>query len=166
MKMRYHQRGDYHALDWPERPDMFLSDLWTTYPEIILGRYLVNTSFDSGCLTLSNTEIEDGWTMHGRFAHTPRIKSLDKIPHDQFDEWLVFEEPVEVSAFETMVNYCSFSPIDFDWQEKLEEFWAQVHQIRPLHIIGENDRVFFVSRDAMLIQRIQEAEQAVHGNTH
>jgi hypothetical protein len=164
MKMRHHQRDDYHAFDWPERPDLFISDLWRAFPEMILGRYLVNTSFDSGYLTLSESEIEDGWSMHGRCAHTPRISSLDQIPHDQFDEWLVFEEPVEVSAFETMVNFCAFTPIDFDWAEKLERFWTQVKEIRPLHIIGENDRVYFVSRDAELVRRIQEAEQVSGGN--
>jgi len=161
--MRHQQRDEYHVLDWPDKPEMLMTHLFRTFPEIVVDRYLVNTSFDSGYLKLSDTEITDGWFMHGRFAHSPKILKPDQIPRDQFDEWLVFEDGVKISRFETLVNYCNFTPIDFAWEDKLDEFWSQIEEYRPLHVIGENDRLYFVSRDAELAERIREAEHVEGG---
>src|ERR1700722_19605216 len=151
---RHIERDGYHAIDWPDRPDLFITTLWLQFPELVVGRYLVNTSFDSGSLTLSESEREDGWRMVGRLAHSPQIRSTDQIPHDHFDEWLVFDRPVEVQEFETMVNYGGFSPVAFDWDEKRERYWDQVLRLQPLHVIAENDGVYLMSRDKSLIARI------------
>jgi hypothetical protein len=96
--------------------------------------------------------------MVGRLAHSPQIRSTDQIPHDQYDEWLVFDQRVQVEEFETMVNYSSFTPVDFGWEEKRERFWEQVIRLRPLHVIAENEGVYLLSRDEVLISRITNAE--------
>ncbi len=96
--------------------------------------------------------------MVGRLAHSPRICSPDQVPHDQYDEWLVFDQPVRVEEFDTLVNYGGFTPIDFDWEEKRERFWKQVLSLRPLHVVAENDRVYLLSREEDLIRRIAVAE--------
>jgi hypothetical protein len=156
--VRHIERDGYHAIDWPERPDLFITHLWQRFPELVVGRYLVNTSFDSGFLTLSDEEREAGWRMVGRLAHTPLIGGTDQIPHDQYDEWLVFDHPAQVEEFETMVNYSNFSPVDFDWEEKRERFWEQVVRLHPLHVIGENHGLYLVSRNGELISRLLETE--------
>ncbi len=124
----------------------------------MLGKHLVNTSYDSGHLSLSEAEQESGWRMVGRLAHSPEIRSTDEVPHDQFDEWLVFDQPVVVDQFDTFVNYTSFSPTDDDedwgWVER-ESFWNQVLRLNPLHVIGENDSVHVVSRDRDLISKLR-----------
>jgi hypothetical protein len=152
------ERDGYHAIDWRERPGLFLTHLWQRFPELVVGRYLVNTSYDSGVLTLSDVEEGDGWRMVGQLAHSPRIRSTDQIPHDRYDEWLVFDLPVQVEEFETMVNYGSFSPADFDWGEKWERFWEQIVRLHPLHVLAENDGVYLVSRDEALMTRILQVE--------
>ena len=154
---RHIQRDGYHALDWRDTPNLFITDIWNRFPELVVGRYLVNTSFDSGSLTLSDSKRQDGWRMVGGLAHSPQIRSTDQIPHDQFDEWLVFDEPVQVEEFETMVNFYGFTPIDFDWEEKREHFWQQVVRLRLLHVLAENDGVYLVSRDEDLISRMIHA---------
>jgi hypothetical protein len=111
---RHIQRDGYSVLDWRDDPGFSISDLWGRFPDLVVGRYLVNTSYDSGFLTLSDSELQDGWHMVGRLAHSPQIRSTDQIPHDQYDEWLVFDHPVQVEEFETMVNYARFTPIDCD----------------------------------------------------
>jgi len=63
--------------------------LWRDFPEIVIGKYLVNTSYDSGFLTLSPEEEIIGWRRIGTLAHSPKIESVDQIPHDTFDEWLL-----------------------------------------------------------------------------
>jgi len=151
---RHSARDGYHALDWPDDAGFFITELWREFPELVLGKYLVNTSFDSGFLTLSDSELRDGWRMVGQLAHSSLIRSVGQIPHDQYDEWLVFDQPVQIEEFETMVNYSGFTPVDFAWEQKRERFWEQVIRLRPLHVIAENDGVYLVSRDEGLIHKI------------
>jgi len=154
---RHFERDGYHVFDWPARRDLFISHLWERFPDLVIGRYLVNTSFDSGSLTLSESEAAAGWHKIGELTHSPKITEFEEIPHDQYDEWLVFEQAVDVQAFETLVNYGGFSPIDFSWEEKLELYWRQVLQLKPLHIIAENDAVYLVTRDASVVARVMKA---------
>lgn len=161
---RHIQRDGYDVLDWRDDPGFFITDLWGQFPDLVVGRYLVNTSYDSGFLTLSDSELQDGWRMVGRLAHSPQIRCTDQIPHDQYDEWLVFDQPVQVEEFETMVNYGGFTPADFDWDEKQDRFWGQVIRLRPLHVIAENDGVYLVSRDQGLIHTITSAEPCAAPN--
>jgi len=125
---RHIERDGYHALDWQDDPGFFITELWRDFPELVVDRYLVNTSYDSGCLTLSDSERQEGWFMIGRLAHSPKIGSPDKIPHDQYDEWLVFDRPVQVEEFDTMVNYCGFTPIDF-WGREAGAFLGAGHSV-------------------------------------
>jgi len=144
-------------LDWQNDVDFSITDLWRQFPEFVVGKCLVNTSFDSGFLMLSDLEKKDGWRMIGKFAHSPLIRSIDQIPHDQYDEWLVFAQPMQVEEFESMVNYCRFTPIDFDWDEKREHFWQQIVRLNPLHVIAENEGIYLISRDEHLVNRIMKS---------
>ena len=129
------------------------------FPELVVNRYVVNTSFDSGLLVPSDAERKQGWYVHGELAHSPLIRSTDQLPYDQFDEWLVFEKPVQIDGFKTMVNHVGFTPIDFDWEDKRERYWDQVLRLQPLHIIAQNNVVYLISRDTALVARlIQLAE--------
>lgn len=152
---RHIQRDGYQVLDWPGEAGILITGLIEEFPELVVGRYLVITSFDSGFLTLSESELRDGWHMVGRLAHSPPIRSVDQIPYDQYDEWLVFDQPVQVEEFETMVNYVGFTPIDFGWEQKRERFWEQIVRLRPLHVIAQNEGGYLVSRDDGLIRRIK-----------
>jgi hypothetical protein len=153
--MRHVEQDGYHLLDWPNSAELTIEKLWLTCPQLTVGRYLVNTSYDSGFITLSEEEKKLGWRMVGNFAHSPRIEASSRIPHDQFDEWLVFEEPRTISDFETMVNYSGFTPIDFGWKEKRESYWSQILSIRPLHVLGENGAVYVVTRDPTVIEHLK-----------
>ena len=123
-------------------------------PELIVGNYLVSTSFDGGKLTLSDSEIGDGWRIPGQLLHSPRIHSLEQIPHEDIEEWLVYSEPIKVETFDTMVNHEGFTPIDFPLEQECEHFWQQIVRLSPLHVLGENDRAYLVSRDEKLVKRI------------
>jgi len=120
-----------------------------------MHQFLVNTSFDSGFLTLSPEEKSLGWKMVGKLAHSPRITKVSQIPHDQFDEWLAFDSSVEVTEFETMVNYPNFTPIDFDWEEKRENYWRQVLRWRPRHLFAENDSAYVVTTDEDIVRKLE-----------
>jgi excinuclease UvrABC helicase subunit UvrB len=96
--------------------------------------------------------------MVGRLAHSPRIYRATQIPHDQFDEWLVFERPTQVDEFETMVNRCYFTPIGIELQEEQERFWEQVVRLKPSHVMAQNHGVYLVSRDEDLIVKIMNSD--------
>ena len=134
---------------------MFIADICNQYPSLAIGRYLVNTSFDSGSLELSQEEMQQGWFKIGALAHSPRIESVDQIPYDQYDEWLVFDHSVRIEHFDTLVNYGGFNPIDFEWTEKLDLFWEQVIRLQPLHVIAINESPYIVTRDGDLAAAIQ-----------
>lgn len=153
--MRHIERDGYHALDWPERHHLEIPEVWRAVPELVIGRFLVNTSFDSGSLTLTSEQASAGWKMVGRLAHSPKITTLSEIPHDQFDEWLVFDSLTEVSEFDTMVNYLSFTPIDFDWLEKRENYWRQIIRYRPRHVLAENERVYVITSDEAIARKLR-----------
>lgn len=157
-RARHMERDGYHVLDWQGEHSLCIADIWEQFPELVVGRYLVNTSFDSGFITLSDSERQDGWRMVGRLAHSPRIHRATQIPHDQFDEWLVFDRPTQVDEFETMVNRCYFSPIGIELQEEQERFWEQVVRLKPSHLIAENYGVYLVSRDEDLIVKIMNSD--------
>lgn len=61
--MRFSKHGDYQIVKWSPEDGTSIRDLLHRYPELVLGLYLVNTSFDSGPLTLSDDELEQGWSM-------------------------------------------------------------------------------------------------------
>ena len=88
--------------------------------------------------------------MIGPLAHSPQICNPDQIPHDQYDEWLVFDHAAQVEQFESMVNSGGFTPIDFAWDEKRERFWEQVIRLRPLHVLAENQGVYQGCRTRLL----------------
>lgn len=152
--MRHIQRDGFHVFDWPDRKDLPILDICDEVPEIVEKHYLVNTSFDSGFLTLNEDQKSKGWFMVGRLAHSPLIETVDDIPHDQFNEWLVFDRPTRVAQFETLVNFIGFSPVDFDWKEKLQNFWLQIGYFRPLSIIAENYTPYVVTRDPVVISKL------------
>lgn len=152
--MRHIERDGFHVFDWPDRKDLPIPDICDEVPEIVVKRYVVNTSYDSGFLTLNEEQKSKGWFMVGKFAHSPLIETVDDIPHDQFNEWLVFDRPTRVAQFETLVNFIGFSPVDFDWKEKLQNFWLQVGYYRPLSLIAENNTPYVVTRDPVVISKL------------
>lgn len=154
--MRHFERDHYHLLDWPSREGLTLEHLWQRCPQLVVGRYLINTSYDSGIFVPGESEKAAGWRVIGDHAHSPRIQRTSEIPHDCFDEWLVFDVPTQVSQFETMVNSVGFTPIDFDWAEKREAYWSQIVRLQPLHVLGENDGVYVITREADIIVQLKD----------
>jgi hypothetical protein len=157
MVVRHAQRDGYYVIEWWRPVHFGLFDLFRRVPELVLDRYAVNTSFDSGVLSLGEEERLTGWHSTERFAHSPKITSPSEIPHDGYEEWLIFEQPTLLSEYECMVNHGSFTPTHFSWTEKRELFWSQISRLRPLHVAGENDYVYLLTRDLALFEKAKNA---------
>jgi hypothetical protein len=141
------RHNDYYWIQWE---GAFLNTLLRHVPDIVLGRYLVNTSFDSGSLTLSDEEQQQGWRTVGVLTYSPRITDLWEVPHDQYDEWLVFSKPCEVQTWQPLVNHCGVSLTDPDCEADQQKLWSQLESARPESYLAEGDRLFFITRNQQL----------------
>lgn len=145
------KRGDYFWIEWR---DDFLSDLLSAFPQFVLGKYLVNTSFDSGSLTLAPEEIEQGWCKHNKLALSPPISDVACIPKDQYDEWYVFTSPTTFENYEVFVNYGGFSLENSDFTEFQEKFWLQLERLSPESFLAEGGYLICVTRNESLYNQV------------
>jgi hypothetical protein len=111
-------RGRYF---WLTSADHDLDYLLMSCPQIVLARYLAVTSSDSGSLVPNEDEVIAGWESRGGIAYSRKIESVEKLPHDLYDEWYLFESPRDLgnlfqgNVFETsmqaraFVNFGGFS---------------------------------------------------------
>lgn len=99
------EQGNYF---WLEDASLFIGDLLAVAPEIVVGEYLVVTSFDSGPLELGDEQFQQGWMQHDDLAINPSVLNTSDIPFDEYDEWYLFRTAPLLEGFEVFVNYGSF----------------------------------------------------------
>lgn len=160
--------GRYGPYGWIVWNAQSLGDLLATFPDLLLLKYLVITSFDSGPLTLSDDERRTGWTTHATFAHSPQITPHIEPPYDQYDEWYVFEQPTMLHSAEVFINYSGFrlQPVDgasVPWEDPTspdsmprlqQRFWQQMQQIEPESYVAEGDNLIVATRNLALFERM------------
>jgi hypothetical protein len=88
-------RGDYK---WLSSSHHQLDDLLRLFPNIVLGKYVAVTSFDSGPLVPNADERQLGWDNRQGIAYSPRVTSVETLPRDLYDEWYVFAQPVDLGV--------------------------------------------------------------------
>lgn len=140
---------NYYWIEWGQ---LSLKDLLGRVPDIVLDRCLVNTSFDSGSLMLSDEEREQGWCSTGVVTYSPRISDVLSIPSDQFDEWLVFSQPADVQDWKPFVNYCGLSLTDPQYASLQTELWEQIERVRPESYLADGDRLIFITQNQHLYE--------------
>ena len=167
--------GSHGTYQWLTSGQHDLAALLQLCPQVVLGKYIAVTSFDSGPLKLNDDEVSTGWKTRNDIAYSPRIQSVDKLKHGEcagFDEWYVFEAPVELgqmfsgNVFEgplqpgkvaAFVNYSGFSLHTSIMQDLATLFWRQLEWVCPESYIADGDLLNFVSRDRSLFASILQA---------
>ncbi len=149
------KREEYLWVEWCDR-NAFLRDLLDAFPQLIAGRYLVNTSFDSGSLPLTEPETVSGWTKHNELTLSPVICSVKQIPFDQYDEWYVFESPRIFEDYEVFVNYGGFSVHQESFTDVADRFWQQLFLIQPETYLSEGDNLLCVTKNTVLYNQLIE----------
>ena len=148
------QRGTYAWIVWNAQ---FLGDLIRTFPELVVGKYVVITAFDSGPLVLSEEEQQRGWHLYGGFAHSPRIHTLADLPYDQYDEWYIAPTQLSFAQCEVFVNYGGFRLQDAAELAALQaRFWQQLDDIAPETYLAEGDNLVVATRDVALVERMRQ----------
>ena len=152
-------RSNYYWVEWQGK---FLDALLSAFPQIVMGKYLVNTSFDSSTLNLSPEDGGEGWSQHGQLAVSPRMTD-GWLPHAQYDEWYVFTSPTTFDEYEVFVNYLGFSLRAPVFEEFQERFWWQLDRLAPESFLADGDHLICVTRDLNLFQQLlqwgDEAEE-------
>jgi hypothetical protein len=174
--------GSHGAYQWITTGLHDLDTLLLACPNVFLGKYLAVTSFDSGALSLSDQEMSVGWRSHGGIAYSPRVQSVEKLPHGDcggFDEWYVFQNLVDLgqvargNLFQTpltsgqlhiFVNFGAFGVHDLT-SYLTDRFWAQLGWVNPESYVADGDYLNFVSRDKHLFDAVHQALSTADRNS-
>jgi hypothetical protein len=165
------QQGEYHWL--VSGPEIW--DLAAIVVRFHRGLRLCITAFDSGPLRLTSEELDQGWSAQRGVAISPRIEGSLAIPHDQYDEWYVLDDPKPLERdIEVFVNYGAFTLVPpaetyktyhptweksgLEWLALAQDrFWEQLQQIQPMTFVASGDNDVVVSRDNRFIESIRSA---------
>ena len=166
--------GSNGVYEWLVTDQQF--DLLRACPNVLLGKYLAITSFDSGALILSEEERVAGWESRSKIAYSPKIQDVLSVPREQYDEWYIFNSPVELGTshlgenlFEVpqreghlsvFVNY-GFALHPPERASLADRFWSQMERIRPESYLADNDYLTFVSTNRPLFARVLDAVTAL-----
>lgn len=161
--------GTHGAFQWLST-DTELEPFLRLCPDAVLGKCIAITSTDSGFLFLDEQLKSQGWESRQNIAYSPRIQSIDLLPHDGYDEWYVLEEPRDLghahdsNVFETppapgrvqvFVNYCGFSLDKLEHRSLADIFWKQLEFVNPESYLADgSDFLIFVTRNSALFRTV------------
>lgn len=167
------QTGSRDGYDWLVSSNT-LDEVLQLCPEVVLGRYVAVTSFDSGPLLLNDEERAAGWEVHSGIAYSPKIQRVEMMPRDQFDEWYIFGDrvnlgqlvPSDRNVFESQmqqgqvhafVNFGGFALHRPDVADLAPLFWEQLNWIHPESYLAEGDYLIFVTANKDLFLALRDA---------
>jgi hypothetical protein len=164
-------RGPY---EWLVTDENF--DLLQLCPEVVLGKYVAITSIDSSEFVPTEKETAAGWQSHGKIAYSPKIQHADALPRDGWDEWYIFNDPVDLGTsylqenvfavprgrghLSVFVNYC-LALHQPEMENMVSLFWQQMDWVRSESSVADNDYLNFVSMDKALFARVHDAVKAL-----
>jgi hypothetical protein len=167
--------GSHGTYQWLTTGQHDLDTLLRLCPQALLKKYVAITSLDSGPLILNDKEISAGWESRESIAYSPRVPSVEKLPHGEcggFDEWYVFETPADLgrlaqgNLFEAplqrglvavFVNFGGFGFHSPTMKDLADLFWTQLEWIQPESYLADGDLLNFVSRDEDLFTTVRQA---------
>ena len=88
--------GPQGLYEWLVTDQQF--DLLQISPEVVLGKYIAITSIDSGPLVPTDDETAAGWESRKKVAYSPKIQGVAEVPSAGWDEWYIFDKPVDLGA--------------------------------------------------------------------
>ncbi len=166
--------GSHGQYEWLVTDQQF--DLLQISPDVVLGKYVAITSFDSGPLVLTDEEKAAGWESRGKVAYSPKVQNVASLPRAGYDEWYIFRDPSDLgtshlaeNVFEVpqeqghvsvFVNY-GFALHPPERAGLATLFWPQIERIRPESYIADHDYLTFVSVNKTLFSSVLDAIKAL-----
>ena len=173
------QHGEYQ---WLTSGEDYMGTLVRLCPEVVIGRYVVVTSMDSGVPWLTEKQKHTGWECRGGAAYSGLVRSTEELFYQRdgpdgpgYDEWYIFESAVDLGEVSmrhpflgaqtpkpegaiVFVNY----PFTIHDEDPLygilrKLFWAQIEKLQPQSYIADGrDCLTFVSRNAEFFQLVRQ----------
>jgi hypothetical protein len=166
--------GSQGVYEWLVTDQQF--DLLRICPDVVLGKYLAITSFDSSPLVPTDEEKAAGWQSRNNVAYSPKVQNVSSLPRAEYDEWYIFDSPAALgvshlaeNVFEVaqeqghvsvFVNY-GFALAPPDRTGLTHLFWLQMERIRPESYVADNDYLTFVSANKTLFVSVLNAVKAL-----
>lgn len=147
------EKNGYYLIEWQNR-NAFLDDLLYSFPQLVIGRFLLNTSFDSGPLRLSDVEIEQGWLSIRGFALSPQIESIEQIPFEGYSEWYAFETSFDVGEYRSFINFGGFSLFDEFFADSADRFWSQILAMDAESYFAEGDNLICATKNRVVFEQM------------
>jgi hypothetical protein len=147
-------------------------------PNVLLGRYLVITSFDTGSLHPNADETADGWFFENQLTYTPRLESLSLLPYEEYDEWYVFTSPTRLSSCNVFIKFGGFTlanpeesiaELHPSWDQvaadaladeqmsQQAQFWSQLERFDAESYIADGDNFIFATANASFFSCVAAA---------
>lgn len=163
-------RGGYQ---WLWSKNGMLRGLIERVPDLVTGKVVAVTSFDSGPLQLTDPDLATGWRSEGGVAYSPPLEDASTLPLAGWDECYVLDALKALPTVEVFVNYGDFNPNPDrqiepqgpGWDrlgaeealrhslERTERFWAQLVGLDATSYLAENDAMICVTKDVAAFDR-------------
>jgi hypothetical protein len=139
-----------------------------------LGLRLCITAFDGGPIRPSSEDQVEGWMAREAATVSPPLAEGLNIPHDQYDEWYLLNEPpsfewqpeifVNIGGFTLVTTeelYKSYDPTwdrhGLDWLDPIQErFWEQLERLNPVSYIAMGEQIIVVSRRREFVEQLKK----------
>ena len=165
------QAGSVNGYQWLVSDDREF-DVLEHSSDLVLGKYVAITSFDSGPLQLTEEQKLAGWVSQGDIAYSPAIQNVDMVPREYFSEAYIFSAPTNLgmladpkgNIFEsemqpgqvhTFVNF-DFGFHDPGYAKLTHMFWQQLGWMKAESYLAENDYLVFVTANARVFASVYE----------
>ena len=170
------QTGSEKGYQWLVSTDRQL-DVLECCPEVVLGKYVAITSFDSGPLGLTLAQRSAGWISQGGIAYSPKIQNVSNVPQAYFSELYVFGARTNLGALAdsnknvfdsgmeqgqvlAFVNY-DFGFHDPGYSHLSQMFWQQLGWMKAESYLAENDYLILVTSNPKVFAPVYEALRRV-----
>lgn len=163
--------GSQGMYEWLVTDEDF--DLLHLCPEIVLRKYVAVTSIDSGEFVPTDQEKAAGWQSHALIAYSPRIQHVEEVPREGWDEWYIFNSPVDLGTshlheniFEHPLGLKELGVfVNFGWGFALDKpdktlvnlFWQQMEWVKPESYVADSETLTFVSMNKALFASVHLA---------
>lgn len=163
--------------------DNCLDDILQVCPDVVVGKYVAVTAFDSGPVrNLTEKEREAGWELRNDIAYSPRIRSTDQLFYDScccYNEWYIFNSPADLGRrvpqgfnvfqtplsqgeIEALVNYQLGLHLP-EMEAVAKIFWEQMNRTNPYVYLADcQEWLTIVSSDRILIERCHQALETLN----
>jgi len=173
------QNGNFYWIEFPGN-SLNLNGFLSKHSSILVNKYLAIVCYDGGPLKLMIEEKDQGWYEKDKITYSPILTRdlIAALPHDQYDQWCLFNAPTEFTGMTGFVNYGNFKIanrrqelIDADetwdklglekniedYERLVEQFWKEMIRINPVNFILDGDNFIFVSRNVNEIEMIKKS---------